>query len=110
MVKEYGMSDRLGAVAFESDRRPLFLPAGNGVGSLGGKEYSEETAREIDQEIKRITNDTESRVHEILIRRREQLGSITLRLLEKEVLEGEELRALLGTTESVAPGASGTGN
>jgi cell division protease FtsH len=106
MVKEYGMSERLGAVAFESERRPLFLPGGNGVSGLGGKEYSEETAREIDQEVKRIVDESEARVHELLTRERERLRSITTRLLEKEVLEGEELRELLGTTEPVAPEAS----
>jgi len=106
MVKEYGMSERLGAVAFESERRPLFLPGGNGVSGLGGKEYSEETAREIDQEVKRIVDGSETRVHELLTRERERLSSITTRLLEKEVLEGEELRALLGTTGPLAPEAS----
>ena len=106
MVKEYGMSDRLGAVAYEGERRPLFLPAGNGIGSLGGKEYSEETAREIDQEIKRIVDESEGRVHQLLTRERERLGLIAARLLEKEVLEGEELRALLGRRDVLAPGAS----
>jgi cell division protease FtsH len=106
MVKEYGMSDRLGAVAYESERRPLFLPAGNGVGNLGGKEYSEETAREIDQEIKRIVDESEGRVHQLLTRERERLGQVAARLLEKEVLEGGELRALLGSREALAPGTS----
>ncbi len=100
------MSDRLGAVAYENDRRPLFLPAGNGVGNLGGKEYSEETAREIDQEIKRIVDESEERVHQLLTRARDRLSLLSARLLEKEVLEGEELRALLGTRDALAPGTS----
>ncbi|HSD50652.1 MAG TPA: ATP-dependent zinc metalloprotease FtsH, partial [Candidatus Methylomirabilis sp.] len=94
MVKEYGMSERLGAVAFEPERRPLFLPAGDGLG--GGKPYSEETAREIDVEVKRIMDETEARAQKILTQRDGDLKTIARRLLEKEVLEGEELRQLLG--------------
>ncbi len=94
MVKEYGMSDRLGALAFEPERRPVFLPAGDGL--TGSKPYSEETAREIDEEVKRIVDETEARVQEILTKRARDLKVIAQRLLDKEVLEGDELRALLG--------------
>jgi len=106
MVKEYGMSERLGTVAYESERRPLFLPTGNGVGNLGGKEYSEETAREIDQEIKRIVDESEGRVHQLLTRERDRLSVVAARLLEKEVLDCDKLRTLLGTREALPPGAS----
>ncbi|HEX9899124.1 MAG TPA: ATP-dependent zinc metalloprotease FtsH, partial [Candidatus Methylomirabilis sp.] len=94
MVKEYGMSERLGAVAFEPERRPIFLPGGDGLG--GGRAYSEETAREIDVEVKRIVDETETRVKDLLTKRDRDLKAIAQRLLEKEVLEGEELRQLLG--------------
>ncbi len=103
MVKEYGMSERLGALAFEPDRRPVFLPAGDGVS--GSKGYSEETAREIDQEAKRIVDETESRVRDILTKRDRDLEAIAQRLLNKEVLEGEELRALLGDRNVVGEGS-----
>jgi cell division protease FtsH len=99
MVKEYGMSERLGALAFEPERRPLFLPGGDGFS--GGKPYSEETAREIDLEVKRIVGETEARVQDLLTRRDGDLKAISLRLLEKEVLEGEELRNLLGDCDMV---------
>ncbi len=104
MVKEYGMSERLGALAFEPERRPLFLPAGDGLS--GGKPYSEETAREIDQEVKGIVDATEARVQELLTRKNSQLKALAQRLLEKEVLEGEELRRLLGERELVGEGSS----
>ncbi len=94
MVKEYGMSERLGAVAFEPERRAIFLPGGDGLG--GGRAYSEETAREIDVEVKRIVDETETRVKDLLTKRDRDLKAIAQRLLEKEVLEGEELRQLLG--------------
>jgi cell division protease FtsH len=94
MVKEYGMSPRLGALAFEPERRPLYLSAGDGLS--GGKPYSEETAREIDEEIKRIVDEMDSRVRDILTKRDGDLKAIAQRLLDKEVLEGDELQALLG--------------
>ena len=93
MVKEYGMSPRLGAVAFEPERRPLFLPGGDGLGN--GKPYSEATAREIDEEVKRIVDETEARTRDILTKRDRNLKAIAQRLLDKEILEGEELQALL---------------
>jgi cell division protease FtsH len=106
MVKECRMSDQLGAVAFEGERRSLFLPAGNGVVNLRGKDYSEETAREIDQEIKRLVDESEERVRQLLARERDRLSAVAARLLVKEVLVGEELRTLLGMGDALAPGAS----
>ena len=93
MVKEYGMSPRLGAVAFEPERRPLFVPTGDGLSS--GTSYSEATAREIDEEVKRLVDETETQARDILTQRDRDLKAIAQRLL-KEVLEGEELHALLG--------------
>ncbi|MBI2001467.1 MAG: AAA family ATPase [candidate division NC10 bacterium] len=104
MVKEYGMSERLGAMAFEPERRPLFLPGADGLSS--SKPYSEETAREIDQEVKRIVDETEARVREILSQRDGDLKAIAQRLLEKEVLEGEELRRLLGARQEAREAAN----
>jgi cell division protease FtsH len=95
MVKEYGMSERLGALAFESERHALFLPGGDGLS--GGKPYSEDTAREIDQEVKRIIDETANRVTTILSQGNGHLKAIAERLLAKEVLEGDELRQLLAS-------------
>ena len=98
-MKEYGMSERLGAVAYEPERRPLFLPGGNGLS--GGTQYSEATAREIDEEVKGIVDETETRVQDLLTKRKGQLQVLAERLLHKEVLEGEELRALLDGNRAV---------
>ena len=87
------MSPRLGALSFEPERRPVFLPGADGLS--GAKPYSEETAREIDEEVKRIVDETEARVHDILAKREKDLRAVAQRLLEKEILEGDELRALL---------------
>jgi cell division protease FtsH len=92
MVKEYGMSKRLGYVTFERERKPLFLDVGQ---SFGVKDYSEETAREIDNEVKRIIDECYGKVKAILTEKRETLTRIAETLLDKETIEGDELRALI---------------
>ena len=61
----------------------------------GARDYSEETAHDIDQEVARITQETYDRVREIITRRRDELERIARRLLVIEVLEGDELQHLL---------------
>jgi cell division protease FtsH len=99
MVVEYGMSAKFGPLAFEAKRGPVFL---DGPGA-NTKEYSEETAREIDEEVARITQETYARVRGLLMHRRGDLEQVARRLLEKEVVEGEELQRLL-------KGAAATGH
>ncbi|MBI2336932.1 MAG: ATP-dependent zinc metalloprotease FtsH [Deltaproteobacteria bacterium] len=93
MVKDYGMSERMGLVTYERDRRPMFLDPGMQLGS--SKDYSEATAREIDLEIKSILDDTEKRVFELLKDKRDQLNALATRLLEKEVVEKDEITQLI---------------
>jgi cell division protease FtsH len=96
MVIEYGMSSKFGPLAFETKRSPTFLD-----GSFSApKEYSEETAREIDQEVARIIQETYARVRNLLTKRRDDLERLARRLLDKEVVEGEELRDLLGASHA----------
>jgi cell division protease FtsH len=96
MVKEYGMSDRLGPISYEKERRPLFIGA---PGVSGGREYSEETAQAIDEEVKKIIEGTYERVRTILQDQRNMLDQLAKLLLEKEVVEGDELRDLLKAEE-----------
>ena len=96
MVKEYGMSDRLGPISYEKERRPLFIGA---PGLSGGREYSEETAQAIDEEVKKIVEGTYERVRTILQDQRNMLDQLAKLLLEKEVVEGDELRDLLKAEE-----------
>ena len=100
MVTEYGMSDALGTIAFENSRRSRFLDVG--AQSDRGS-YSEETARLIDAEVKRIIDDAHEQARGILAARRAQLDRVSERLLEKEVLEGDELREMLGTVTPETP-------
>jgi cell division protease FtsH len=86
------MSDELGAVNYDGNKsRTRFL-------DLPGMErglYSEPTAEKIDSEIKRIVSEARGKAREILSTNREKLERVTRRLLEVEVMEGEELRRLL---------------
>ena len=90
MVKEYGMSDKLGLVAHRESRQQPFLGVPNGE-----KLYSEDTARRIDGEVARIIDESYVRAKEVLVDRREVLEKVVEVLFEKEIMEGEELRHLL---------------
>jgi len=92
MVKQYGMSEKLGHMTFEQERKPLFLDIAPGSGA---KEYSEETAREIDNEVKAIIEHSYTKVKETLTSKRDLLELVARTLLEKESIDGEELRAML---------------
>ena len=92
MVREYGMSERLGPMTFERERRPLFLEL---MPSGGAKDYSEATAQEIDQEVHALVEQAHRQATEILASRRSTLEKVAKVLLEKEVIEGDALRALL---------------
>jgi cell division protease FtsH len=100
MVREYGMSENLGPMTFERERRPLFLET---VMPSGAKDYSEATAQEIDQEVSKLVGRAHKRAQEILGGRRATLEKVAQVLLEKEVLEGEELRQLLNATANHEP-------
>jgi cell division protease FtsH len=92
MVTEYGMSDALGAINFDGSKRPRFLDVQ--MGAERGL-HGEDTAKQIDAEIKRILTDAHNTARDILTTKRDKLESVTERLLEVEVMEGEELRRLL---------------
>src|SRR5215467_3214970 len=92
MVTEFGMSDELGAINYDGNKsRMRFL-------DLPGQErglYSEPTAEKIDAEIKRIVTEEHDKARNMLATNREKLERVTRRLLEVEVMEGDELRQLL---------------
>ena len=94
MVREYGMSEKLGPLTFERERRPLFL---EGLMSSGSKDYSEATAQKIDREVAELMNRAHQRAKEVLEAQRAILEKAAKILLEKEVLEGEELREILNS-------------
>jgi cell division protease FtsH len=93
MVTEWGMSDALGAINYDGHKRSKFLEMQ--IGPERGA-YAEDTGRLIDSEVKRIMTDAHDRAREILTRSRDMLERVTRRLLEIEVMEGEQLRQLMG--------------
>jgi cell division protease FtsH len=99
MVTEWGMSDALGAINYDGHKRTKFLdiPLGPERGA-----YAEDTARLIDAEVKRIMTEAHAEARRILTMQRDMLEAVTRRLLEQEVMEGDELRALLGVLPAVA--------
>jgi cell division protease FtsH len=98
MVTEWGMSDELGAVNLSGERRGRFIDPG--VPAPRGP-YSEETAQRIDHEVRRIVQQAHDEARRLLAAHREVLERVTRRLLEREVMDGEELRTLMGPV--VAP-------
>ncbi|HEY7539680.1 MAG TPA: ATP-dependent zinc metalloprotease FtsH [Methylomirabilota bacterium] len=101
MVAQYGMSERLGLSTFD-EPRPLFLD----VAGSTAHEYSEQTARTIDEEIEKILDDAHARVRETLTARRSVLESLAQLLIEKEVIDSNALRSLLGRC-AAAPASRG---
>ena len=92
MVTQFGMSDELGTVNYEGSRRHAFLDLP--MGAERGP-YGEETAQRIDAEVKRLIDDAHDTARRILSERRSLLKAVAVRLLEKEVIEGDELRELI---------------
>ena len=105
MVTEFGMSDELGAINYDGNKRARFLdipmPQERGM-------YAEVTAEKIDAEIRRIVTDAHQKARDILTANRDNLERVTRRLLEVEVMEGDELRSLLGIPPGARPPASET--
>jgi len=98
MVTEWGMSDALGAVNYDGHKRSKFLEMQ--LGPERGN-YAEETARLIDAEVKRIMTDAHSTAREILTGHRDMLETVTRQLLEVEVMEGDQLRDIMGIPRAV---------
>ncbi len=101
MVTEYGMTEKFGPLTFEKERRPLFLDLGL---PSGAKEYSEDTAREIDQEVKRLVDNAYNKVRGLLSGNQDRLKTLAAALLEKETIEGNEIRRILGLPEKKEQG------
>jgi cell division protease FtsH len=95
MVKEFGMS-RLGRVSYREQGGPSFLPGADG---LDARKFSEQTAREIDMEVRKIIDDAIGEVRSILQGRKAALEAVARRLIEQEVMDGADLRQLIDANE-----------
>ena len=86
MVTKYGMSEKLGAIMYGSDQGEVFL----GRDLAQSKDYSEETAKLIDEETKRIVDTAYERAKNLLTEHIDKLHAVAKVLLEKEKIDGEE--------------------
>ena len=91
MVTAYGMSEKLGSIAFESGHDEVFI--GKTMGQT--RSYSEKTAAEIDDEVKAIIDRAYARCEEILTARREALTAVAEYLLAHETMTGEEFERMV---------------
>jgi cell division protease FtsH len=106
MVMEFGMS-RLGRVNYRERSRSAFL---TGADDIRDHNHSEQTAREIDEEIKRIIEESLEKVRHILQTRRKALVALAERLVEKETIDTAELREVIEANSPSAvlvPGTTG---
>jgi cell division protease FtsH len=92
MVMQYGMSDKLGPMTFGGGQQALFL---KGSGLPQEREYSEETARAIDEETRAIIDAIYDRTRALTAARKDVLVAAAAELKTKETLEGARLRELL---------------
>jgi len=111
MVMRFGMSEKLGHLTFGHREEQIFL----GRDIIEERNYSEQTARIIDEEVHRIVDDCYRKAKEELLKNRENLKLLADKLMEKEVLEADEVKTLLGfpldaqkssSTEDKPPAAS----
>ncbi len=91
MVCEYGMSDRLGALTYGKRQGMIFL----GRDLMEDRNYSDQTAQIIDQEVHRIVDECHQRAKEILNTHRDRLKRLADVLLEREVLDGDEAKRIV---------------
>lgn len=95
MVLQWGMSDRFQHISLGSDEEEVFL----GRDMSRKREYSDSTAREIDKEVQKITNEAFERAISTLKENRDVLEQVAELLLEKEEISGEEVDKLLNHKE-----------
>ncbi len=104
MVMEFGMS-RLGRVNYRERSRSMYL---TGIEDVTDRSHSEQTAREIDLEIKRIIEESLEKVRHILASRRKALVALAERLIEKETIDNEELKQIIEANSPSAMIVPGT--
>ena len=105
MVMEYGMSSRLGLLTYTREPRSPYLQ----TGATGAREFSEQTQQQIDEEMGELIGQAHQRVRFILLEKREHLNRLAEILLEREVLDGEELKAFTAAVRADAGGVGGSG-
>ncbi|MFE2033108.1 ATP-dependent zinc metalloprotease FtsH [Streptomyces scopuliridis] len=93
MVTQYGMTERLGAIKFGGDNTEPFL----GREMAHQRDYSEEVAALVDEEVKKLIETAHNEAWEILVENRDVLDNLVLALLEKETLNKEQIAEIFST-------------
>jgi cell division protease FtsH len=99
MVTQWGMSDKIGMIQYGDNSEYIFL----GREVSRSKDYSEQTAEEIDTEVKRIIDDAFKVASEIIHKNRQKLEMIANALLEHETLEGSQVEEIVRTGKFTPP-------
>jgi cell division protease FtsH len=110
MVRRYGMSERLGPMSFGAESESVFL----GRELLHSRDYSDETAAEIDAEVRRMMQEALDRAKQAIAENRLYLDELAVKLLEVETLRRDEIQALLAGVQRgrlpVSAGAQPSGD
>ncbi len=97
MVMKYGMSEKVGLIEYGKSDNLKYL----GYAYKNERDFSEETAREIDEEVKRIINDSYDEVKEILEKNRGLLDKLAKELMDKEVIEADEFDEMMKDAKKI---------
>ena len=95
MITRFGMSDRLGPVALGRQQGNMFL----GRDIMSERDFSEETAAAIDEEVRKLVDVAYTRAKEVLVRNRHILDQIAQMLVDKETVDAEELQEILSNND-----------
>jgi len=98
MVREWGMSDKVGPMAW-GGQGEVFM----GDQMVSTKEYSDQMAHVIDAEVSRILREAEQECYEVLTKHRYGLDLVARALLERETIDGDEVNRLLGVAQNTGP-------
>jgi cell division protease FtsH len=103
MVREWGMSERVGPMAWGSQGQ-VFL----GEDLMHTRDYSDDTARVIDEEVERVLREAEQKCRDLLTEHRNALDLVARALLEHETIDGREVERLINVAQSGSPAKAGS--
>jgi len=106
MVTQYGMTERLGAIRYGQEQGEVFL--GRDMGHT--RDYSEEVAAAIDEEVRSLIETAHQEAYDILVTNRDVLDRLVLELLEKETLDKAEVEAVFADLRLQSPRPAWTGS
>jgi len=106
MVMQYGMTERLGAIRYGKEQGEVFL--GRDMGHV--RDYSEEVAGAIDEEVRAFIEAAHQEAYEILVANRDVLDALVLALLEKETLDKAQIEEVFASLQLREPRPAWTGS